>query len=232
METENHKSNMRGVPRMRILLVEDDELLGKALETGLRQGNYMPEWVKDGETALLAAETGGFSAVALDINLPKLSGLEVLKKLRQNQQIPVVIMTARDALMQRVEGLDLGADDYLVKPFEMDELLARLRAVIRRSQGRSKSIITFHDIEMDTNARKVTKAGEWVRLSAREYQILSLLMERAGRIISKSDIEEQIYSWDGNVESNTVEAAVYTIRKKLGKELITTIRGVGYMVNI
>ncbi len=217
---------------MRILLVEDDELLGKALETGLKQGGYTPEWVKDGESALLAIKTGGFSAIALDINLPKLNGLDVLKRLRQNQHIPVVIMTARDALEQRIEGLDLGADDYLVKPFEMDELLARLRAVMRRSQGRSNAIITFQDIVMDTNARKVMKGGEWIRLSAREYQILALLMERSGRIMSKSEIEEQIYSWDGDVESNTVEAAIYTIRKKLGKELITTIRGVGYMVNV
>ena len=216
---------------MRILLVEDDELLGKALETGLKQAGYTPEWVKDGESALHALKLGGFSAIALDINLPKSSGLEVLKSIRPKQSIPVVIMTARDTLEQRIEGLDSGADDYLVKPFEMDELLARLRAIIRRSHGRTNALITFQDIEMDTTARKVKKAGKWVRLSAREYQILALLMERAGRIISKSEIEEQIYSWDGGFESNTIEAGIYTIRKKLGKDLITTIRGVGYMVN-
>lgn len=216
---------------MRILLVEDDELLGKALETGLRQGGHTPEWVKDGENALLALDAGGFDAVALDINLPKLSGLEILKKVREHNKTPIIIMTACDTLEERVEGLDSGADDYLVKPFDMAELLARLRAVTRRSYGRANAFITFQDVELDTAARKVKKAGEWVRLSAREYQILALLMERSGRILSKSEIEDQIYSWDGDVESNTVEAAIYTIRKKLGKELITTIRGVGYMVN-
>lgn len=216
---------------MRILLVEDDALLGKALESGLKQAGNMPEWVKNGENALLAIDAGVFDAIVLDINLPKMSGLEVLKVIRVKHAIPIIIMTALDALEERIHGLDLGADDYLVKPFDMAELLARLRAVIRRSQGRANPVIKFLDIEMDTTARKVKKGGEWIRLSAREYQILALLMERSGRILSKSEIEEQIYSWEGEVESNTVEAAVYTIRKKLGKELITTIRGVGYMVN-
>lgn len=216
---------------MRVLLVEDDMLLGRALETGLKQGGYTPEWVTDGESALAAARDNAFSALVLDINLPKLSGLEVLKGLRSNSNVPVIIMTARDGLDQRIEGLDLGADDYLVKPFEMAELMARLRAVMRRSQGRAEAKISYLDIELDSAARKVTKGGEWVKMSAREYQVLALLMERAGRILSKSEIEEQIYSWDGDVESNTVEAAVYSIRKKLGREIITTIRGVGYIVN-
>ncbi len=216
---------------MRVLLVEDDVLLGKALETGLKQGGYTPEWVTDGETALAAAKDNAFSAMLLDINLPKLSGLEVLTAVRAHSRMPVVIMTARDGLDQRIEGLDLGADDYIVKPFELQELLARMRAVMRRSEGRAEAKITFRDIEMDTTARKVTKGGQWVKLSAREYQVLALLMQRTGRILSKSEIEEQIYSWDGDVESNTVEAAVYSIRKKLGREIITTIRGVGYIVH-
>ncbi len=216
---------------MRVLLVEDDVLLGKALETGLKQGGYTPEWVTDGETALSAAQDNAFSALVLDINLPKLSGLEILKKLRLDSKVPVIIMTARDAVDQRIEGLDLGADDYIVKPFELQELMARLRAVMRRSEGRAEAKISYLDIEMDTAARTVSKGGQWVKLSAREYQVLALLMQRTGRILSKSEIEEQIYSWDGDVESNTVEAAVYSIRKKLGREIITTIRGVGYIVN-
>lgn len=216
---------------MRILLVEDDELLGRALQTGLSQAGYTPEWVKDGETAIEALASSTFSSVILDINLPGLSGLDVLKQLRKNSDLPVVIMTARDALDARIEGLDLGADDYLVKPFALPELLARLRAVTRRSLGRSQHRIVYGDIELDTAARTVTRAGQWVKLTAREYQILALLMERMGRILSRSEIEEQVYSWDGDVESNTIEAAIYTIRKKLGRELIVTLRGVGYTIN-
>jgi DNA-binding response OmpR family regulator len=216
---------------MRILLVEDDQLLGKALETGMRQAGCTVDWVTDGETALEALETGTFAAIALDINLPGQTGLQVLKVLRRTSALPVVIMTARDGLDDRIEGLDLGADDYLVKPFDLKELLARLRAVVRRSQGRAQAALTRGDIEMDTSARTVKKNGEWVKLTSREYQILALLMERMGRILSKSEIEEQVYSWDGDTESNTIEAAVYTLRKKLGRDLITNIRGVGYIIH-
>jgi DNA-binding response OmpR family regulator len=216
---------------MRILLVEDDQLLGKALETGMRQSGCTVDWVIDGETALEALETGTFAAIALDINLPGQSGLEVLKALRRGSAVPVVIMTARDGLEDRIEGLDLGADDYIVKPFDLKELLARLRAVVRRSQGRAQALLSKGDVEMDTSARTVKKGGEWVKLTSREYQILALLMERMGRILSKSEIEEQVYSWDGDAESNTIEAAVYTLRKKLGRDLITNIRGVGYIIH-
>jgi len=220
---------------MRVLLVEDDELLGRALKTGLEQAGYTPEWVRDGETALEVLQTNIFSAVALDINLPRMSGLAVLKTLRQTSgptaALPVVIMTARDGVDQRIEGLDLGADDYLVKPFKLIELLARLRAVVRRAQGHTQSVIAHQDVELDMASRTVKKAGKWVKLTAREYQILALLMARTGRIMSKADIEEQVYSWDGDVESNTVEAAIYTIRKKLGRDLITNIRGVGYIIH-
>ncbi len=216
---------------MRILLVEDDDLLGKALRSGLTQGGYMVDWLQDGEAALEAARAVGYIAVVLDINLPGISGLEVLTGLRQTSDLPVIIMTARDGLEARIEGLDLGADDYLVKPFALPELLARLRAVTRRSQGRAQQVIVHGDIELDTASRTVSKAGQWVKLTAREYQILALLMERMGRILSKSEIEDQVYGWDGDVESNTIEAVIYTIRKKLGRELITTLRGVGYVIN-
>ncbi|MGN6424620.1 MAG: response regulator transcription factor [Asticcacaulis sp.] len=219
---------------MRVLLVEDDELLGRALKTGLEQAGYTPEWVLDGETALEALRASPFTVMALDLNLPRMSGIDVLKSVRQSPNLPsalpIVIMTARDALEQRVEGLDLGADDYLVKPFKLIELLARIRAVVRRTQGLTQSVIQHGDIELDTSSRTVRKAGKWVKLTAREYQILALLMARIGRIMSRSEIEEQIYSWDGDVESNTIEAAIYTIRKKLGKTLISNVRGVGYVI--
>lgn len=219
---------------MRVLLVEDDELLGRALKTGLEQAGYTPEWVLDGETALEALRASPFTVMALDLNLPRMSGIDVLKSVRQSPNLPsalpIVIMTARDALEQRVEGLDLGADDYLVKPFKLIELLARIRAVVRRTQGLTQSVIQHGDVELDTSSRTVRKAGKWVKLTAREYQILALLMARIGRIMSRSEIEEQIYSWDGDVESNTIEAAIYTIRKKLGKTLISNVRGVGYVI--
>ncbi|MDV6330645.1 response regulator transcription factor [Asticcacaulis sp. 201] len=216
---------------MRVLLVEDDAMLGKALSTGLVQAGYTPDWLTDGESADEAIKANSYAAVILDINLPGISGLELLKALRRTSDLPVIIMTARDGLDARIEGLDLGADDYIVKPFALSELLARLRAVHRRSQGRSQSVIVLGNIEIDTGARTVRKDGEWLKLTAREFQILELLTTRTGRILSKSDIEAQIYSWDGDYESNTIEAAIYTLRKKIGRDLITTIRGVGYVVN-
>lgn len=217
---------------MRLLLVEDDVMLGRALETGLRQAEFMVEWVTDGEMALLSLETGQYGVVVLDINLPKMSGLEVLTKMRRMaRHTPVLIMTARDGVDHRVEGLDLGADDYLVKPFELKELQARIRAITRRSHGRSQSVIQCGDVEFDSGARIVKKAGQVVKLAAKEYKVLALLMEHAGKLLSKTEIEENIYDLADEIESNTVETAIYALRKKLGKEMITTIRGVGYMVN-
>ncbi len=216
---------------MRVLLVEDDLLFGQALATGMTQAGCTVEWVKDGEAAVEVFETAPYSVLVLDINLPGMSGLKVLKHVRKSAAIPVVIMTARDGVDDRIEGLDLGADDYIVKPFELKELMARLRAVVRRSQGRTQAVFTLGDIELDTASRTVRKSGEWVKLTGREYQILALLMERAGRILSRSDIESHIYRWDDDAESNTVEAAIYTLRKKLGRELINNIRGVGYIIN-
>ena len=216
---------------MRILLVEDDHMLGKALQDGLTQGGYTADWVKDGEDAVLAFQANDYEALILDINLPGLSGLDVLKTVRQTSGVAVVIMTARDGLQDRIDGLDLGADDYIVKPFALGELLARLRAVHRRGLGHASTIVTHGDVEMDTAARKIKKAGAWVRLTAREYQIAEILMQRMGRILSKAEIENQVYSWEGNFESNTIEAAIYSLRKKLGRDLITTLRGIGYVIN-
>jgi len=221
---------MKGIAVVRVLLVEDDALLGRALATGLSQGGYAADWVRTRDTAVEALATGAYAAVALDLNLPDGSGLDVLKHLRRTSTLPVVIMTARDALSDRIEGLDLGADDYLVKPFDLSELLARLRAVIRRSEGRAQATIVHGDLELDTSSRMVKKAGQWLKLTHREYQILNLLLQRPGRILSRGDIEAQLYGWDDDVESNTVEAAVYALRKKVGRELITTIRNVGYVI--
>lgn len=215
---------------MRILVVEDDDLVGAALKTGLTQAGHVPEWVSDGESALAAIRTDGFDAILLDINLPGLSGLDVLRAVRTQEDLPVIIMTARDALDARIEGLDLGADDYIVKPFALSELMARLRAVGRRSHGRAKPTLHHGAIEIDTAARSVRKSGDLVRLTAREYQVLVLLMERAGRVVGRADIEAGIYGWEAGAESNTIEAAIYTLRRKLGAGLIETVRGAGYTV--
>ncbi|WP_443751018.1 response regulator [Asticcacaulis solisilvae] len=216
---------------MRILLVEDDAMLGDALKTGLQQAGYTVDWLKDGEDGRTALAANPYEAAILDINLPSISGLDLLKSLRTTSDVPVVIMTARDGLDDRIQGLDLGADDYIVKPFALAELLARLRAVHRRSQGRAQTVIRHGDLELDTAGRTLKRSGTWVKLTAREFQILQLLMQRMGRIVSKGDIETQVYSWDGDFESNTVEAAIYSLRKKVGRDLITTIRGVGYVIN-
>jgi DNA-binding response OmpR family regulator len=216
---------------MRLLLVEDDMLLGRALKAALVQAGYTTDWVTDGETSLEALRTSDYGAVALDINLPGASGLEILKTLRHSDKTPVIIMTARDGLDDRIKGLDLGADDYIVKPFAVEELLARLRAVTRRNQGRAEAVIRYQDLEIDTVSKTVMKAGAWVKLTARELSVLLLLFDRLGRLVAKSTIEDHVYGWDGDVDSNTVEAAIYAIRKKLGRELITTVRGVGYVIN-
>lgn len=215
---------------MRILCVEDDQMLGEALQSGLTQGGYLTDWVREGELALEAFHANPYEAVILDLNLPGISGLEVLRSLRKSSPVPVIIMTARDGLQDRIVGLDLGADDYVVKPFALEELLARLRAVRRRSHGRAHPVIALKDIELDTAARAVRKSGVWIRMRAREYQILELLMQRIGRVVSKSEIENQVYSWDADIESNTIETTIYALRKKLGKDLITTLRGIGYVI--
>lgn len=216
---------------MRLLLIEDNAMLGDAIKTGLEQVDYTVEWVQDGEGGLAACEANEFSLIVLDIMLPQLSGLDLLKKLRRSKDAtPVLILTARDAPYQKVEGLDLGADDYMVKPFDMEELQARVRALIRRNHGRSNPLLVWEDIELNPATRIVTKNGEMVSLSAQELKVLTLMMEASGRIISKNQLEEAIYGWETAVESNTVEAIVYKIRKKLGREIIKTVRGIGYIV--
>lgn len=217
---------------MRILLVEDDDMLGESLKKALERHAYGVDWVQDGEAALDSVATSPYVAVVLDINLPKKSGLEVLQELRRKKNmIPVLLLTARDTQQQKVEGLDTGADDYLIKPFDLDELLARLRALIRRSAGRAETTLRSGDVEMDPASSLVSKAGKQIIVTSKEFRTLKLLMERAGKFVTKSDIEYVLYSAEDAAESNTVEVTVYNLRKKLGTDFIQTVRGVGYRVN-
>ncbi|KAA0697649.1 DNA-binding response regulator [Neorhizobium sp. P12A] len=216
---------------MRILLVEDDQILGSSLKRALEKHAYGVDWVRDGEAALVSAENSDFVAMLLDINLPKLNGIAVLQTLRRmGNPLPVMMLTALDTVVQKVEGLDQGADDYMGKPFDLDELLARLRALIRRRQGRIEPILRSGDVEADPAAMVVRKNGNQIHMTAKEFQLLKLLMERCGRYVTKNDIEYALYDADSAVESNTTEVTIYNLRKKLGAEFIKSIRGVGYMI--
>ncbi len=217
---------------MRLLLVEDDPMLGKAVQSALKQAGYTVDLLDDGESAEEALLTTAYDLMVLDINLPGKSGLEVLATQRRSKsKLPVLLLTARDRVSQRVEGLDAGADDYLAKPFDLDELLARIRALLRRSEGRTTPVITHDDIVLDPSAKAVTRAGRPVNLSAREYAVLSVLMENAGRVMNRQQIEEKLYGWDMEVDSNAIEVHISHLRKKLGDSLIKTIRGLGYIVD-
>ena len=216
---------------MRILLVEDDAMLGKATAEGLKTA-YAVDWCQTAEDAQAALRATPYDLVILDIGLPEKSGLDLLKELRAvNDDRPVLFLTARDAVRHRVEGLNAGADDYLVKPFDLDELIARAGALIRRSQGRASPEIKWRNVVFDPAAKRVCKGQDFVKLSARELAILQVLMENTGRVLSKAQIEDHIYDWDsGEFESNTVEVHISALRRKLGKDLIRTIRGIGYIV--
>ncbi|AGT10405.1 response regulator [Paracoccus aminophilus] len=216
---------------MRLLLVEDDHILGLSLARALEKHAYGVDWMQDGEAALAALATLTYDIVVLDVNLPGVSGLEILRAQRaRGNAVPILILTARDAPQQRVEGLDLGADDYLVKPFDLDELLARLRALSRRRNGRVDSVIKCRGIEIDPAAMVVRGPSGQIPMTAKEFQVLKLLAEREGKYVTKRDIEYALYSAEGGAESNTTEVIVYNLRKKLGAEFITSMRGVGYMI--
>lgn len=216
---------------MRLLLVEDDELLGKGLKSGLGQAGYQVEWLQDGTHASQALMNEKFDLIVLDLMLPGESGISVLTKARKaGTDTPILLLTARDAVSDRVEGLDNGADDYLTKPFDLDELCARLRALQRRNSGRSEPLIQHGNISLDPAAHRVFKDGEPVNLSGREFALLHYLLENTGRAISRTRLEETLYGWDGEVESNSLEVFIHHIRKKMGSDLIRTIRGVGYMI--
>lgn len=216
---------------MRILLVEDDRLLGDGLQAGLTQAGYAVDWVRDGEAAVAALSTESFAAVVLDLGLPKRDGLSVLQWLRgRGDATPVLILTARDQLEDKVRGLDLGADDYVLKPFDLDEIAARLRALVRRAHGRSEPLLRLHEIELNPAARTVTRAGAAVELTPREFDLLHLLLQNADRVVTRRTLEEQLYTWGDAIDSNALEVHVHHLRRKLGNDLIRTVRGVGYTV--
>jgi len=217
---------------MRILLVEDDRLLGDGLKAGLTQAGYAVDWLRDGEAAVAALSAESFAAVVLDLGLPKRDGLSVLQWLRARRDAtPVLILTARDQLEDKVRGLDLGADDYVLKPFDLDEIAARLRALVRRAHGRPEPVLALGEIELNPAARTVTRAGEPVELTPREFDLLHLLLENSGRVLTRRSLEEQLYTWDDAVDSNALEVHIHHLRKKLGNELIRTVRGIGYMAS-
>lgn len=217
---------------MRVLLIEDDSLLGKAVQTGLEQQGHAVDWVTDGASAELAVMTNDYAALVLDIGLPKQDGMTLLRKLRsKHNQVPVVIITARDEVSDRIAGLDSGADDFIVKPFDLAELGARLRAVVRRASGRATGDIVHGTLKVDPVARSVLLDDKQVVLTAREFTILSYLLDHRGKVISKQQLQEALYSWSDEIESNTVEVHVHHLRRKLGRELIKTMHGMGYMID-
>ena len=216
---------------MRILLVEDDLQLGDGLTVGLRQSGFAVDWVRDGEVADLALKTETFDLLVLDLGLPRLGGMEVLKRLRgRSQMLPVLVLTARDATGDKVSGLDAGADDYLVKPIDLDELAARIRALTRRTAGRAAPLLMHGDLAVDPAGHSVTLAGQPVELSSREFSLLQMLLENTGRVLSRSQLEQSIYGWHDEPESNALEVHIHHLRKKLGSSLIRTLRGVGYTI--
>ena len=217
---------------MRILLVEDDRMLGDGLQAGLTQAGYAVDWLRDGEAAVAALSTESFAAVVLDLGLPKRDGLSVLQWLRgRHDATPVLILTARDQLEDKVRGLDLGADDYVLKPFDLDEITARLRALVRRAHGRPEPMLAVGEIELNPAARSVTRAGQAVELTPREFDLLHLLLENTDRVLTRRALEEQLYTWNDAVDSNALEVHIHHLRRKLGNDLIRTVRGVGYMVS-
>ena len=216
---------------MRLLLVEDDLMIGEAVLDLLRADGYAVDWVKDGEMALTALASQSYDLMLLDLGLPKRDGLSVLQVLRERKdRTPVLITTARDAVPQRVEGLDAGADDYIVKPYDLDELLARIRALIRRAAGRAEPLYTHSGVSIDPATRSVVANGHDVLLSAREWTLLQLLLARPGVVFSRKQLEEKMYSWKDEVSSNAIEVYIHGLRKKLGTNLIQNVRGVGYMI--
>lgn len=215
---------------MRILLIEDDALLGDGLCAGLRREENSVDWVKNGETALSAVAETQYDCLILDIGLPKMSGLQVLRLLRESDNtVPVLILTAQDDITDRVRGLDAGADDYLIKPFEFAELCARLRALTRRTRGTASELIQYKNISINTTAHTVEYDGTAVDLSRREFALLIEMITNQGRVLSRHNLEQKLYSWGDEIESNTIEVYIHHLRKKFYSELIKTVRGIGYI---
>lgn len=226
------KGGSRRALILRVLYVEDDRMLGEAVVQALKDAAYAVDWVTDGKSALDAAKLEEYQLVLLDLGLPKPDGLEVLGRIRKTlPPVPVIIVTARDAIDDRISGLDLGADDYLTKPFEVGELLARMRAVLRRQGSGAAALLSNGDIELDPATREASRGGSKHVLTAREFALLNALMLRPGRISSRAELEQRLYGWNEEVESNAVEFMIHALRKKLGADAIRNVRGVGWMVD-
>jgi two-component system OmpR family response regulator/two-component system response regulator QseB len=216
---------------MRILLAEDDTLLGDGLRAGLRQLGFLVDWVRDGEAAEAELRTGTYAAAVLDLGLPLKDGMDVLLSMRRaGVKLPVLVLTARDALPERIRGLDGGADDYVIKPVDLHELAARLRALVRRSHGEPQERVVAQDITLDPAAHWVEQAGVAVTLSPREFDLLHALMLNAGRVLSREQLEQHLYSWGQEVDSNAIEVHIHHLRRKLGAAAIQTVRGLGYLL--
>lgn len=216
---------------MRILLVEDDLMVGEAVRKGLRQDGFAIDWVQDGQAAELALRQEEYALLLLDLGLPQKSGLAVLQSLRAaGNKIPVLITTARDAVTDRVAGLDAGADDYLIKPYDLEELSARMRALLRRQSGRADSIIRVREVTLNAATHEVCRQGAPVNLSAREFALLRAFLDRPGVVLSRAQLEEKLYGWDDSIDSNAVEVHIHALRKKLGSDFIKNVRGIGYLV--
>ncbi|MGC6341585.1 response regulator [Bisgaard Taxon 45] len=214
---------------MRILLIEDDALIGNGLQIGLTKSGFLVDWFQEGKTGLEAVKSAPYDAVVLDLTLPKMDGLDILQHWRKEKcDVPVLILTARDTLDERVRGLQQGADDYLCKPFALVEVVARLQALIRRRYGQTNPVIEHSLVCFDPNQRKVFLRQEEVALTTREYKLLELFMLNKDRVLSRRMIEEKLYNWDDEVSSNALEVHVYNLRQKLGKHFIRTVHGVGY----
>lgn len=217
---------------MKLLLVEDDALLGDGVRAGLKQAGFAVDWVQDGLAAKVALDSEEYDLLVLDLGLPKLSGMDLLKSVRAKRaSLPVLILTARDTVADRVAGLNAGADDYLVKPFDLDELIARLNALLRRSAGQVALTLQHGAIELTPASHQVRLAGTDVSMSAREFSLLHTLLLHTGRVHSREQLEQTLYGWGEEVESNAIEVHVQYLRKKLGSDLIRTLRGVGYVID-
>jgi len=216
---------------MRLLVVEDDPLLGDGMKAGLEQAGFAADWVRDGMAAELALKTGSHAAVLLDLGLPRLAGLELLQRMRsRGNKTPVLIVTARDAVEDRIKGLDGGADDYVVKPFDLHELAARLRALIRRSAGEAAPVLRVGQVDLDPSVHRARFNGKPVELPPREFALLHALMLSAGRVLTREQLSERLYAWGEEVESNAIDVHVHHLRRKLAPQLIRTVRGVGYLM--
>ncbi|MGV0950095.1 MAG: response regulator [Azonexus sp.] len=216
---------------MRLLVVEDDPMIGASIRTGLRQEGYTVDWVRDGDAADLATTTNAYDAILLDLGLPGKSGLDLLAQWRRKQDtVPILIITARDSVEDRIVGLDTGADDYLVKPFDLNELAARLRALLRRRSGRATPVIEHGSLSLDPATHEVRLNGDPIKLSGREFALLHALLQDPGVPLSRSQLEDRLYGWNEEIGSNAVEVHIHALRRKIGSELICNVRGVGYMV--